>query len=103
MTQVARLRAMQVPGWAWVVLLWAVFAFPAVALRGTHFEEGTVIGLARGAVEDGHWLAPYLYGDRFVERPVLLSWIAAAIGALSGGVTVWSARIPHLLFLLAGG
>ena len=54
-------------------------------------------------VEDGHWLAPHLYGIRFIERPVLLSWMAAAIGKLSGGVTVWSARIPHLLFLLAGG
>ncbi|CAN7177397.1 glycosyltransferase family 39 protein [Bradyrhizobium sp. LjRoot220] len=78
-------------------------AFPAVSLRGAHFEEGTVIGLARGAVEDGQWLSPHLYGVRYIERPVLLSWIAAAIGKLSGGVSVWSARLPHLLFLLAGG
>jgi 4-amino-4-deoxy-L-arabinose transferase-like glycosyltransferase len=103
LASVTRLRAIQVPGWFWVVLLWAVFAFPAVGLRGVHYEEGTVIGLARGAVEDGHWLAPHLYGVRFVERPVLLSWIAAAIGSLFGGVNAWSARIPHLLFLLAGG
>lgn len=103
MAWVARLRAMDVPGWVWVVLLWGIFAFPAVGLRGTHYEEGTVIGLARGALEDGHWLAPDLYGNRFVERPVLLSWIAAAIGKLFGGVNVWSARLPHLLFLLAGG
>ena len=101
--RVARIRAAAVPGWVWVVLLWALMAFPAAAIRGTHHEEGTVIGLARGAVEDGWWLSPHLYGVRFIERPVLLSWIAAAIGKLSGGVTVWSARIPHLLFLLAGG
>ncbi|MBR1210750.1 glycosyltransferase family 39 protein [Bradyrhizobium sp. JYMT SZCCT0180] len=101
--QVARVRGADIPGWVWVVLLWALMAFPAVSLRGTHFEEGTVIGLARGAVEDGQWLSPHLYGFRYVERPVLLSWIAAAIGKLSGGVSVWSARIPHLLFLLAGG
>lgn len=101
--QVAYVRGADIPGWVWVVLLWAFMAFPAVSLRGTHFEEGTVIGLARGAVEDGQWLSPHLYGVRFVERPVLLSWIAAGIGKLSGGVSVWSARIPHLLFLLAGG
>lgn len=101
--RISLVRNADIPGWVWVVLLWALMAFPAASLRGAHYEEGTVIGLARGAVEDGHWLAPHLYGVRFVERPVLLSWIAAAIGKLSGGVTVWSARIPHLLFLLAGG
>lgn len=101
--RISLLRNADIPGWVWVVLLWALMAFPAAALRGAHYEEGTVIGLARGAVEDGHWLAPHLYGGRFIERPVLLSWMAAAIGKLSGGVTIWSARIPHLLFLLAGG
>ncbi|TPQ31431.1 glycosyl transferase [Bradyrhizobium guangdongense] len=101
--QVTRVREAEIPGWFWVVLLWALMAFPAASLRGTHYEEGTVIGLARGALEDGHWRAPYLYGLRFAERPVLLSWIAAALGSVTGGVGVWSARLPHLLFLLAGG
>ncbi|MES1150035.1 MAG: glycosyltransferase family 39 protein [Bradyrhizobium guangdongense] len=101
--QVARVREAEIPGWFWVVLLWALMAFPAASLRGTHYEEGTVIGLARGALEGGHWRAPYLYGLRFAERPVLLSWIAAAFGGVTGGVGVWSARLPHLLFLLAGG
>ncbi len=58
--------------------------------------------MARGADEDGHWLAPFIYGDRFAERPVLLSWIAALFGELTGGVTLWSLRIPHLCFFLAG-
>jgi 4-amino-4-deoxy-L-arabinose transferase-like glycosyltransferase len=101
--QVAWVRSSEIPGWVWVVLLWVVMAFPAVSLRGTHYEEGTVIGLARGALEDGHWLSPHLYGERFVERPVLLSWIGAALGKLTGGVSIWSVRVPHLLFLLAGG
>ena len=100
---IAWIRSCDIPGWVWVILLWALMAFPAAAIRGAHFEEGTVIGLARGAVEDGQWLSPHLYGLRFIERPVLLSWIAAAIGEVTGGVTVWSVRIPHLLFLLAGG
>jgi 4-amino-4-deoxy-L-arabinose transferase-like glycosyltransferase len=101
--QIARVKSADIPGWVWVVLLWALMAFPAASIRGCHHEEGTVIGLARGALEDGQWLSPHLYGARFIERPVLLSWIAAAIGKLSGGVTVWSARIPHLIFLLGGG
>ena len=86
----------------WIVAFWALMAIPAVMLRAVHMEEGTVLGLARGAVEDGHWLAPFRYGVRFVERPVLLSWIAAALGEVTGGVTVLTVRIPHLLFLLAG-
>ncbi len=88
--------------WLWILTFWALMAFPAVWLRAVHLEEGTVLGLARGAVEEGHWLAPFRYGVRFVERPVLLSWIVAALGEVSGGVTVLTARIPHVLFLLAG-
>jgi hypothetical protein len=36
--------------------------------------------MARGAMEDGHWLTPFIYGERFAERPVLLSWLAALFG-----------------------
>ena len=93
----------RIPGWVWVVLLWALLVFPAIALRAAHYEEGTVIALARGAVEDGHWLTPYHYGFRFIERPVLLSWIIAALSMISGEVTLWTVRIPHILFLLGGG
>jgi 4-amino-4-deoxy-L-arabinose transferase-like glycosyltransferase len=53
-------------------------------------------------MEDGHWLTPFLYGQRFQERPVLLSWVAAQFGELTGSVTLWSLRIPHLIFFLAG-
>ena len=86
----------------WILGFWALMAFPAIALRSAHFEEGTVLSLARGAVEEGHWLTPFRYGARFVERPVLLSWIIAAISEVTGGVTMWTTRIPHVLFLLAG-
>ncbi len=103
LNKVTQLRKLKIPGWVWVVLIWALMAFPAASLRGTHFEEGTVIGLARGALEDGHWLAPYRYGVRFTERPVLLSWIIALLGMPLGGISVLTARLPHLLFLLGGG
>ncbi|MDF3812905.1 MULTISPECIES: glycosyltransferase family 39 protein [Rhodopseudomonas] len=96
------LQSLRLPGWLWIVLLWALTVIPAISLRSAHFEEGTVLALARGAAQDGWWLAPHHYGFRFIERPVLLSWIAAALGSLTGEVTLWHIRIPHVLFLLAG-
>lgn len=98
-----RLETAPVSAWILIAALWLLMALPALGLRGAHYEEGTVIALARGALEDGNWLAPYRYGVRFVERPVLLSWMTAAVGSVTGGVRIEAARIIHLLFLLGGG
>lgn len=87
---------------AWVIGLFLVQAVPATIIRASNLEEGRILAMARGAVEDGHWLTPFIYGERFVERPVLLSWITALFGELTGGVTLWSLRIPHLCSFLAG-
>jgi 4-amino-4-deoxy-L-arabinose transferase-like glycosyltransferase len=86
----------------WVIGLFAVQAFPATIIRASNLEEGTILAIARGAVEDGHWLTPSIYGERFIEKPVLQSWMAALFGELGGGVTLWSLRIPHLCIFLAG-
>lgn len=86
----------------WVIGIFLVQAIPATIIRASNLEEGRIIAIARGAVEDGHWITPFIYGERFAERPVLLSWIAALFGEISGGVTLWSLRIPHLIFFLAG-
>lgn len=86
----------------WVIGLFAVQAFPATIIRASNLEEGTILAIARGAVEDGHWLTPFIYGERFIEKPVLQSWMAALFGELGGGVTLWSLRIPHLCIFLAG-
>src|SRR5437879_157181 len=59
----------------WVIGLFLVQAIPATIIRASNLEEGRILAMARGAVEDGHWLTPFVYGERFVERPVLLSWI----------------------------
>lgn len=87
---------------AWVVGLFLVQAIPATIIRASNLEEGRILAMARGAVEDGHWLSPFVYGERFIERPVLLSWIAALFSELTGSVTLWSLRVPHLCFFLAG-
>jgi 4-amino-4-deoxy-L-arabinose transferase-like glycosyltransferase len=86
----------------WVIGFFLVQAVPATIIRASNLEEGRILAMARGAVEDGHWLTPFIYGERFPERPVLLSWITAAFGEVTGGVTLWSLRIPHLCFFLAG-
>ncbi|MFL6793190.1 MAG: ArnT family glycosyltransferase [Bradyrhizobium sp.] len=85
----------------WAVSLFIIQAIPATIVRASNLEEGRIVAIARGAI-DGHWLTPFVYGERFAERPVLLSWISALFGEVTGGVTLWSVRIPHLTFFLGG-
>ena len=86
----------------WLLGFFLAQALPATIIRASNLEEGRILAMARGAVEDGHWLTPFIYGERFAERPVLLSWIAALFGEVTGGVALWSLRIPHLCFFFAG-
>ena len=86
----------------WVAGLFLTQTIPATLIRASNLEEGRIIAMARGAMEDGHWLTPFIYGERFAERPVLLSWIAALFGEATGGVTLWSLRIPHVVFFPCG-
>src|SRR4030081_2885646 len=101
LSQFSRLDKTQWPV-LWVIGLFFIQAIPATIVRASNLEEGRIIAIARGAMEDGHWLTPFIYGERFAERPVLLSWISALVGEVTGGVTLWSLRIPHLTFFLGG-
>lgn len=92
----------KIRGPVWVSLLWFLLIFPGIFIRGSHHDEGFTIGLARGAFEDGHWLSPHLYGLRFVERPVLVSWMIGGLGLLFGRVDLWMGRLPAVLSLLGG-
>jgi len=92
----------RIPIWSWIVLIWALFVFPAISLRAYHYEEGYVVAVARGVIEDSNGIVPHFFGYRFVERPNLMAWTVAALGALSGGVNQWVARAPTVLSLLAG-
>jgi 4-amino-4-deoxy-L-arabinose transferase-like glycosyltransferase len=85
-----------------IVGAWAVLALPLVFFRGYYAHEGLAVSIARSALEDGDWLTPHLFNLRFVERPTLQSWIIAAISAPFGGVNQVTARLPSVLFLLAG-
>jgi 4-amino-4-deoxy-L-arabinose transferase-like glycosyltransferase len=85
-----------------IVIACGVLTAPLVVWRGFHSDEGVALAVAKSAVEDGYWITPHLYGSRFVERPTLLSWIIAAVSAPFGSVNEFTARIPIILFLLAG-
>jgi len=87
--------------YAWIVIFWAVLTLPAIFLSGAHSDEGTTLGLARGAFEGGHWLAPDLYGYRIVDRPALVSWLLGAVGLVTGEFGLWVGRLPAVLALLA--
>jgi 4-amino-4-deoxy-L-arabinose transferase-like glycosyltransferase len=89
--------------YAWIVILWALLILPAVFLVGAHFGEGTTLGFARGAFEDGHWLVPHLYGMRSAARPVLVSSVLGLIGLAVGDFDLWVGRIPAVSALLGGG
>jgi 4-amino-4-deoxy-L-arabinose transferase-like glycosyltransferase len=98
-TSLVRIR---IPLWVWMLLVWFLLVVPAISLRSFHFEEGTVVALARGALEDGNWLIPSHYGYRFVERPALMSWLVAGLGEIFG-INHWTVRAPTVLSLLVGG
>jgi len=85
-----------------IVVTCGVLTAPLVIWRGFHSDEGVALTVARSAVEDGYWITPHLYNTRFVERPTSLSWIIAAVSAPFGSVNQFTARIPVILFLLAG-
>ena len=83
-----------------IVVVWALLAVPLVFFRGYNSDEGLAVSIARTALEDGDWLTPHMFNLRWIERPALLSWIIAALGAPFGSVNQVTARLPLILFLL---
>ena len=92
----------RLPIWSWIVVAWALCVFPAISLRAYHYEEGYIVAVARGVLENSDGWVPHWYGFRFVERPNLMAWIVALIGAAAGGVNQWVTRAPAVLSILAG-
>src|SRR5579859_3462938 len=98
----AWLEGGRVPAWLWILVIWALLVWPAIGLRAFHYEEGRVVAVARGVLENSDGIVPHLFGLRDVERPELLAWVVAMLGALSGGINQWVVRAPTVLSLLAG-
>ena len=62
-----------------------MLALPLVFFRGFNSDDGVALTLAQTALTDGQWLTPHMFNLRFAERPVLLSWVIAALSLPFGG------------------
>jgi 4-amino-4-deoxy-L-arabinose transferase-like glycosyltransferase len=75
---------------------------PPALFHGYHYVEGLTVTIAQSALTDGHWITPYIYNLRWIERPTLLSSIIAALSVPFAHVTPFIARLPIVLSLLTG-
>lgn len=99
---VERLGAIPIRDWVFLALVVAVVVFPLIFLRGYHYEEGLTAALAKDSISGGRWYLPELFGYRWMERPVLLSWIVAVLSYPLGEVYQLVVRIPIAVSLFLG-
>lgn len=85
-----------------LTLVVAAIVFPLISIRAYHYEEGLTAALAKDALSGSPWYVPDLFGARWIERPVMQSWIAAAISWPLGGVSQFTVRLPTVAALFAG-
>ena len=83
-------------------LVVAAIVFPLISIRAYHYEEGLTAALAKDALSGSPWYVPDLFGARWIERPVMQSWIVAAISWPLGGVSQITVRLPTVAALFAG-
>ncbi len=94
--------AARIPGWVWLVLIWAVLFLPLAGYRSLYWEEGRRALMALDILQNGNWIQPRVLGVPYLNKPPLLPWMMALTGWLKGGVDEWAVRIPPLLMTLAG-
>lgn len=94
--------AAAIPGWVWVLVLWAVVFLPQADFRALYWEEGRRAAQAADILATGDWLHPRVFGAPYFDKPPLLPWLIAAIGAVYGEIDEWAVRLPSLCVSLAG-
>lgn len=67
-----------------------------------HSDEARFALLARGIVEGGHWLVPFLEGEAHMEKPPLFVWAIALLSLLGGRVTELTSALPSALSGIGG-
>ncbi len=67
-----------------------------------HTDEARFALLARGMVEGGHWLVPYLEGEAHMAKPPLFVWAIALLSLLGGRVTELTSALPSALSGIGG-
>lgn len=85
-----------------LALVVAVMVLPLLSIRGYHFEEGLTAALAKDALTGSPWYVPDLFGARWIERPVMQSWLVALISMPLGGVSQITTRLPTVAALFFG-
>jgi 4-amino-4-deoxy-L-arabinose transferase-like glycosyltransferase len=86
----------------WVLALALLVSVPPAIFHGYHYVEGLTVAVAQNALDNGNWLTSHIYNIRWIERPMLLSWLIAAISLPFGHVYMFIARLPVVIALLAG-
>ncbi len=90
-------------GNAWLLpaLLAAIIYLPSAAGRAViDYDEGHYVQAARHMVLTGDWVTPYVNGVRFLEKPPLMYWLAAASFQVFG-ITEFALRLPTALGVVA--
>jgi len=98
----AAINRMAIRDEMFLALVVAAIVFPLISIRAYHYEEGLTAALAKDALSGSPWYVPDLFGARWIERPVMQSWLAAAISWPFGGVSQISVRLPTVAALFGG-
>ncbi len=82
----------------WLVVAAMIFLGVGLGARDLwNPNEPTYGRIVVETLEGGHWIVPQLNGRDFVEKPVLLYWMAAGVSHLAGGVSEVTVRLPVCL------
>lgn len=85
-----------------LALLALLLFAPGIASRELwNPDEPRYAEVAREMLRGGDWFVPHLNDDVYTQKPPLLFWLIAAVGALRGDVDAVAARIPSLLAAIA--
>lgn len=74
-----------------------LFAYGLGAFGLTGADEPRYAQIAREMLARHDWVTPVLYGERWLEKPVLYYWLAMAAYKIFG-VSDWAARVPSAAF-----
>jgi len=66
-------------------------------------NEPTRVAIAQDMLRTGNWITPTLHGKLYLTKPPLMNWLIAASGAIFGGITEWTSRVPSVFAMMATG
>ncbi len=85
---------------ALISVIWAALYLPFLGSHEIRGEEPRRILPARTMLQTGDFIVPRVGGEVYSRKPPLINWTIAGMFALTGD-SVWSARFPSILWILA--